>query len=43
MKRIDKNGKKRELNIEYIYKKDGIKLEDILKEEILSYIKNLNV
>ena len=25
MKRIDKNGKRRKLNIEFIYKKDGTK------------------
>ena len=42
MNRIDKNGNKRELNIEYIYKKDGIKLEKILKEGYLNYLRNLN-
>ena len=42
MNRIDKNGNKRKLNIEYIYKEDGIKLENILKEGYLYYLKNLN-
>lgn len=31
MKRIDKNGKKRKLNIEFIYKNDGTKLEEIMR------------
>ncbi len=43
MKRIDINGKKRKLNIQFIYKKDGIKLEDILKEGYLCYLRNLKV
>ena len=43
MKRIDKNGKKRMLNIEFIYKKDGTKLEEILKEGYLRYLRNLNL
>ncbi len=43
MKRIDKDGKRRKLNIEYIYKKDGTKLEEILKEGYLCYLRNLKV
>ena len=43
MKRIDKDGKRRKLNIEYIYKKDGTKLEGILKEGYLCYLRNLKV
>lgn len=41
MKRIDKNGKKRKLNIEFIYKEDGTKLEEIMKEGYLCYLRNL--
>lgn len=41
MKRIDKNGKRRKLDITYIYNKDGIKLEEILKEGYLCYLRNL--
>lgn len=41
MKRINKNGIKRKLNIKFIYKKDGVKLEGILKEGYLSYLRNL--
>lgn len=43
MKRIDKNGKKRNLNIEFIYQKDGTKLEEILKEGYLYHLKRLNL
>lgn len=43
MNRIDKNGKKRKLNIEFIHKKDGTKLEEILKEGYLCYLRNLKV
>ena len=43
MRRIDKDGKKRELNIEFIYKKDGVKLGEILKDEYLCYLKNLEL
>lgn len=40
MKRIDKNGKKK-LNIEFIYKNDGTKLEEIMREGYLCYLRNL--
>lgn len=40
MKRIDK---KRKLNIEFIHKKDGTKLEVILRERYLFYLRNLKV
>lgn len=43
MKRVDKYGKKRKLNIEYIYKTDGTKLEEILKEGYLCYLRNLKI
>lgn len=43
MNRRDKNGKKRKLNIEFIYKKDETKLEEILKEGYLCYLRNLNL
>ncbi len=43
MKRIDKNGKRRKPNIEFIYKKDGLKLEEILKDSYLHYLKSLNI
>ena len=43
MKRINKDGNKRKLNIEFIHKKDGSKLEEILKEGYLCYLRNLNV
>ncbi len=43
MKRIDKNGVKRKLNITFIYKKNGTKLEEILKEGYLCYLRNLKV
>lgn len=39
MKRIDKD-KKRKINIEYIFKKDGTKLEEILKDGYLCYLRN---
>lgn len=41
MKRINKDGKKVKLNIEFIHKKDGTKLDEILKEGYLSYLRNL--
>ena len=41
MNRIGKDGKRRKLNIQYIFKKDGTKLEEILKEGYLCYIRNL--
>ena len=41
MRRIDKNGKKRKINIAFIYKKDGTKIEEILKEGYLCYLRNL--
>lgn len=43
MKRIDKYGKKRKLNIEFIYKNDGTNLEEIMKEGYLCYLRNLKV
>ena len=43
MKRTDKNGKKRKLDIVFIYKKGGTKLEEILKEGYLCYLRNLKV
>lgn len=43
MKRIDKHGSKRKLDIKFIYKKDGTKLEEILKEGYLCYLRNLKV
>lgn len=43
MKRIDKNGIKRKLDIKFIYKKDGTKLEKILREAYLYYLRNLNI
>ena len=39
MKRIDKD-KKRKINIEYIFKKDGTRLEEILKDGYLCYLRN---
>ena len=39
MKRIDKD-KKRKINIESIFKKDGTKLEEILKDGYLCYLRN---
>lgn len=41
MKRTNKEGKKRKLNIKYIYDNEGNKLPEILKEGYLCYIKNL--
>ena len=41
MRRINKDGKKVRLNIQYIYKKAGTKLDEILKEGYLCYIKKL--
>ena len=41
MRRIDKYGKRVKLNIQYIYKKDGTKLDEILKEGYLCYLRNL--
>ena len=41
MRRIDKDGKKRKLNIEFIYKKDGTTLEEILKEGYLYNLSNM--
>lgn len=41
MKRINKEGKKRKVDIKFIYKEDGVKLEEILKEGYLSYLRNL--
>ena len=38
MKRLDKDGKRRKLDIKFIYKKDGTKLEEILKEGYLCYL-----
>lgn len=41
MKRLDKDGKRRKLDIKFIYKKDGTKLGEILKEGYLCYLRNL--
>lgn len=41
MKRINKEGKKIKLDIKFIHKVDGVKLEEILKEGYLSYLRNL--
>lgn len=41
MKRINKEGIKRKIDINFIYKEDGVKLEEILKEGYLSYLRNL--
>lgn len=41
MKRVGKNGKKRKLEIKYIHKDNGTKLEEILKEGYLCYLRNL--
>lgn len=41
MKRINKDGKKIKLDIKFIPKKDGVKLEEILREGYLSYLRNL--
>ena len=41
MKRIDRNGKKRNLDIKYIHKKDGTKLDEILNEGYLCYLRSL--
>ena len=41
MKRLDKDGKRRKLDIKFIYKTDGTKLEEILKEGYLCYLRNL--
>lgn len=43
MKRITKNGDKRNLDIKFIHKKDGMKIEEILKEGYLCYLRNLKV
>ena len=42
MNRIDKNGRKRKLDITFIYKNDGSKFEEIMKEGYLLYLKSLN-
>lgn len=41
MKRINKDGKKRNLDIKFIYKTNGTKLEEILKEGYLCHLRNL--
>ena len=41
MRRINRDGKKVKLNIQYIYKKDGTNLKEILKEGYLCYLRNL--
>lgn len=43
MNRINKNGKKVKLNIEYVYNKASKELPEILKEGYLEYIKSLKV
>ena len=41
MNRINKDGKRVKLNIQYIYNPDGAKLKEILKEGYLCYLRNL--
>ena len=41
MKRINKDGKKIKLDIKFIHKEDGTKLQEILKEGYLCYLRNL--
>ena len=41
MKRLDKDGRNRKLNIKFIYKEDGIKLDEIMREGYLKYLRNL--
>lgn len=43
MKKIDKNGKRRKLNIKYVYKTENnsLTLYEILKEGYLCYVRNL--
>lgn len=41
MKRINKDGKRVKLNIQYIHKKDGTNLKEILKEGYLCCLRNL--
>ena len=41
MNRIDKQGKRRKLNIVYIYNQNGKILAEILKEGYLDYLKRL--
>lgn len=43
MNRINKEGKKRKLSIKYIYKEDGINLEEIMKEGYLKYLRDLRI
>lgn len=41
MKRINKDGKKIKLDIKFIHKEYGTKLQEILKEGYLCYLRNL--
>lgn len=41
MKKINKDGVKRKLNIKFMHKKTGPKLQEILKNGYLSYLSNL--
>lgn len=41
MKRVSKDGKKRNLDIKFIHNSKGTKLEEILKEGYLCYLRNL--
>lgn len=41
MNRINKDGKKVKLNIEFIHKKNKTELKEILKEGYLCYLRNL--
>lgn len=43
MKRVDKDGKRRKLDIKFIHKPNGTKLEEILKEGYLCHLRNLKV
>ena len=41
MKKVNKDGVKRKLNIKFMHKKTGPKLQEILKNGYLRYLSNL--
>lgn len=41
MKRVNNDGKKVKLNIEYIYNNEGTNLSEIMKDGYLCYLRNL--
>lgn len=43
MNRINKDGKKRKFDIKYIYDENGKKIEELLKEGYLCYLKKLKL